>query len=71
MIDVSLYLYPQDDKKLVDSVQGLHPNVWLAQWIKEYLGLDLTAVKAKLDTDASLRNGTKVAEIQAAPVISE
>lgn len=70
-VDVSLYLYPQTDKKLVESVQGLHPNVWLAQWIEKYLGLDLASVKAKLDSDASLRNETMRQEILAGPVISD
>jgi alkaline phosphatase len=70
-VDVSLYLYPQDDKKLVESVQGLHPNIWLGQWIESYLGLDLAGVKAQLDTDSSLRNETRREEILAAPVISE
>jgi alkaline phosphatase len=70
-VDVSLYLYPQDDKELVDSVQGLHPNVWLGQWIESYLGLDLASVKSKLDSDVSLRNETRREEILKAPVISE
>jgi alkaline phosphatase len=70
-VDVSLYLYPQDDEELVDSVQGLHPNVWLGQWIEGYLGLDLASVKAKLDSDGSLRNETRREEILKAPVISE
>jgi len=70
-VDVSLYLYPQTDKKLVESVQGLHPNVWLGQWIEKYLGLDLASVKAKLDSDASLRNETMRQEILAGPVISD
>jgi len=70
-VDVSLYLYPQDDQELVDSVQGLHPNVWLGQWIESYLGLDLASVKAKLDSDGSLRNETRREEILGAPVISE
>ena len=70
-VDVSLYLYPQDDEELVDSVQGLHPNVWLGQWIESYLGLDLAGVKALLDTDGSLRNETRGEEILNAPVISE
>jgi alkaline phosphatase len=70
-VDVSLYLYPQDDKELVESVQGLHPNVWLGQWIESYLGLDLASVKVRLDSDASLRNETMRQEILAGPVISD
>jgi alkaline phosphatase len=70
-VDVSLYLYPQDDRELVDSVQGLHPNIWLGQWIESYLGLDLAGVKAKLDSDGSLRNETRRQEILSGPVISE
>jgi alkaline phosphatase len=70
-VDVSLYLYPQDDEELVDSVQGLHPNVWLGQWIEGYLGLDLASVKAKLESDGSLRNETRREEILSGPVISE
>jgi hypothetical protein len=70
-VDVSLYLYPQTDKELVDSVQGLHPNIWLGQWIEGYLGLDLASVKAKLDSDGSLRNETRREEILSGPVISE
>jgi alkaline phosphatase len=70
-VDVSLYLYPQTDKELVDSVRGLHPNVWLGQWIEGYLGLDLASVKAKLDSDGSLRNEPRREEILSGPVISE
>ena len=70
-VDVSLYLYPQTDKELVDSVQGLHPNIWLGQWIEGYLGLDLASVKAKLDSDGLLRNETRREEILSGPVISE
>jgi alkaline phosphatase len=70
-VDVSLYLYPQDNRELVESVQGLHPNVWLGQWIESYLHLDLASVKAKLDSDGSLRNETRREEILSAPVISE
>lgn len=70
-IDVSLYAYPQDNDALINSLTGLHPNVWLGQWVAEYLGLDLAAVQAKLETDESLRNETLVEEILAAPSLGD
>lgn len=70
-VDVSLYAYPQDNDALINSLTGLHPNVWLGQWVAEYLGLDLASVQAKLATDESLRNETLVAEILAAPSLGD
>lgn len=70
-VDVSLYMYPQTDDKLVNSITGLHPNVWVGKYIAEYLGLDLAAVEAQLETDDTLRNETLRAEILEAPSLGD
>ena len=70
-VDVSFYAYPQDDIELMSSVSGMHPNVWIGQWIAKYLGLDLSAVQAKLDSDESLRNDTLRLEILEAPSLGD
>lgn len=70
-LDVSLYVYPQDDDKLVNAITGLHPNIWVGQWIAQYLGLDLAAVEAKLNTDTSLKNETMRLEILEAPSLGD
>ena len=70
-LDVSLYVYPQDDDKLVNAITGLRPNIWVGQWIAQYLGLDLAAVEAKLNTDTSLKNETMRLEILEAPSLGD
>lgn len=53
-VDVNLHLHPKKHSKVLSHVQGSHPNVWLGQWIAEYLGLDLDGVLAKLKSQSDL-----------------
>lgn len=70
-VDVSLYAYPQDNLEIIGDIAGLHPNVWIGQWIAKHLGLDLEAVQSKLDGDESLRNETMRMEILEAPSLGD
>lgn len=58
-VDINLYLYPQHGEGVLESVVGNHPNPFYAQWIAEYLGLDLAPITATLLADESLRNETR------------
>lgn len=64
-VDINLYLYPQHGEGVLESIVGNHPNPFFAQWIANYIGLDLAPITATLLEDDSLRNETRREDILA------
>lgn len=68
-VDVNLYLYPNDDDSVIQAAKGTHKNVWVGQWIAEYLGMDLAAIKEQLVEQEDL-GGPPLEEEPTGPVIA-
>ena len=58
-VDISLHLHTKYDSfDLLKQFRGSHPNVWVADFVKKYLNLDLEPIGQKLAQDSSLGNYT-------------